>query len=98
MDFIDHCYLVQKKAHQMRRALWSLFVAAIAAYFVWTLGGAPWWAYAILFARSVFELAQTLSDEPARPKATDECSVELPGYAIATVAVAWEETGCLKAD
>lgn len=93
MNFIDHCNLVHKKANQMRSVLWSLVVAAIASYLVWTLGGAPWWVYAMLFARFVVEFAQALSDEPATPKAPDDCFGELPGCAIATGPAAWGASG-----
>lgn len=93
MNLIDHCNLVHQKANQMRGALWSLVVAAIASSLVWTLGGAPWWIYAMLFARFVFEFAQALSDEPATPKASDDCFGELPDSHIATGAVAWEASG-----
>ena len=98
MDFIDHCNLVHKKANQMRSALLSLVVASIAAYLVYTLGGAPWWLYAVLFARFVVEFAQALSDEPVTPKASDDCFGELPGCAIATGLLHGQRAGCPKTD
>jgi hypothetical protein len=52
----------------MRSALWLLVFAAIAAYLVWTFGGAPWWVYALLFTRSVFGFARALIGEPATPR------------------------------
>jgi hypothetical protein len=68
MNVTDHCNAIHKQANQMRSALWLLVFAAIAAYLVWTFGGAPWWVYALLFTRSVFGFARALIGEPATPR------------------------------
>lgn len=105
MNITDHCNAIHKKANQMRTALWSLVAAASAAYLVWKFGGgAPWWVYAMLFARTVVGFAQALTDEPAMQKASDDCFGELPISArdaaicdIEKSAFAWEASG-LSAD
>src|SRR5512145_1843309 len=97
MDMTDHCNAIHKQANQMRSALWSLFFAAIAACLVWAFGGAPWWVYAMLFARSVVGFAQALTNDPAPQKASDDCVGELPDSDFEKGAFGWEASG-LSAD
>lgn len=100
MNMTDYCNAIHQKANQMASALWSLVAAVIAAYLVWTFGGAPWWVYALLFTRSVVGFAQALTDEPAIQKASDDCFGELPISASDAAvcdfdkgAFAWEASG-----
>ena len=95
MDMTEHCTAIHKKANQMRGALWSLVLAAIAAYLVWSFGsGAPWWVYALLFARSVVGFAQVLTSDcfcEQRVSAGDAAICDLDST------TAWEASG-LSAD
>jgi hypothetical protein len=77
----------------MRSALWALVVAAITSYLVWSIGSAPWWVYAMLFARFFFEFAKALSDESAPPKASDDG--ESAGAPV-TGAIAWQVSALPK--
>ena len=65
MNVMDHDNAIREKANQMGSTLWSLAVAAIVGFILWTSGSAvPWWVYPILFVQSVVGLARMLSDEP----------------------------------
>ena len=59
MNVMDHHNAIREKANQMGSTLWSLAVAAIVGFILWTSGSAvPWWVYPILFAQSVVGLAR----------------------------------------
>ena len=65
MNVMDHHNAIREKANQMGTTLWSLAVAAIVGYILWTSGsGVPWWVYPILFVQSLVGFAQMLFDEP----------------------------------
>jgi hypothetical protein len=88
MNITDHCNAIHKQANQMRNAVWSLVFGAVAAYLVWTFGGASWWVYALLFTPSVFGLAQALTDDPATQNVLD--LGELPDSGFDNGALAWK--------
>jgi hypothetical protein len=69
MNITDHRNAIHKQANQMRSASWSLVFAAIAAYLVWTFGGAPWWVYMLLFTRFFLDLLKGLLMSQRRTRA-----------------------------
>ena len=65
MNMMVHDDAIREKANQMGSTLWSLAVAVIVGFILWTSGSeVPWWVYPILFVQSVVGLAQMLSDDP----------------------------------
>jgi hypothetical protein len=63
MNAMEHHSATREKANQMGSTLWSLAVAAVAGFILWTSGsGVPWWVYPILFLQSVAGFARMLSE------------------------------------
>jgi hypothetical protein len=91
MNVMEHDYAIREKANQMGTTLWSLGVASMVGFILWTSGSpVPWWVYPISFVQSVVGLARMLSDQPgldsvdlARPiEGADEHSAAWPSQGM----------------